>query len=154
MNIVGQNIFIDFDIIKESNSEKLREELDTLIMLKNRVYVWSKTIPPAQMRQYCKSIKFNFEEEKELHTKVKKLRREKKTYKEIEETTKVPVNKIGFYLATDPNKTWTLDDWILEYHQKDSMIYSKVDFVIDSNARFVDRFQMRGADGNVIERID
>jgi hypothetical protein len=154
MNIIGQNIFIEFDIIKNSNPKKLQEELDTLIAMKNKVFVWSKTYTPIQMKNYCKSVTFAFENEKKIHKIVKELRKQKKTYKEIAELAKVPLDKIGFYLATNPDKVGSLDDWIFDYHQKDSMIFSKVDFVIDPNPKFVDRFQIRGGDGNVIERIE
>lgn len=150
---VGQNIFIDFEIIKKSEPEKLIKELDLLIILKNNIFVWSKTVPPLEMKKYCLSTVVDFEE-RELHAKITKLRAQKKTYKDISDTTGVPISKLGFYLTTNPNKVWSLDDWIKEYHKKDSMMFPKVDFVIDPNERFVHRFQLRGVDGNVVERID
>lgn len=148
----GKNIFIEFSIIKNSNPQKLKDELETLIQLKNQIFVWSKTIDPAVMRTYCLGIKFNDPKEQELHKTVRKMRAEKKTYKDITDTTGVPLWKIGFFLSTK-EKTWTLDDWIKDYYKKDSSIYPKADFVIDPDQKFVDRFHFGGVDGNCIEKI-
>ena len=105
------------------------------------------------MRQYCASLIVDYPE-RDLHNRIIKMRAEKATYKDISDATGVPIKRLGYYLVTDPNKVWTIDDWIRNYHHKDSMIYSKVDFVIDPNERFVSRFQLKGTDGNVVERIE
>jgi hypothetical protein len=151
--IVEGNIFIDFSIIQKSNPSKLKDELDLLVSLKNKVYLWSKTIDLVTMRRYCLSIKYSNIEDKELHKKVIELRAKKKQYSEISKETSLPIWKIGFYLTTDPEKEWTLDDWIKDYVKKDSAIYSKVDFIIDPDKKIVDRFKSRGIDGNCIEKI-
>jgi hypothetical protein len=149
----GKNIFIEYKIIKDSDPQKLREELETLVMLRNLIFVWSKTVDPVQMRTYCLGVKFNDPKERELHKTILKMRAEKKPYKEITEVTGAPLWKISFYLTTKEGKIWTLDDWIKDYHKKDSSIYPKVDFVIDPDAKFVDRFHFAGVDGNCIEKI-
>jgi hypothetical protein len=151
--MVEKNIFIDFSIIKNSNPEKLKDELEVLVALKNNIFIWSKTVSPKIMKDYCKNIIFDLTDEKEKHLKIIKMRAEKKSYKEISDATGVPIKRLGFFLSTSPNKQWTLDDWIKDYYIKDSMIYSKVDFVIDPDPKFVNRFQIR-ADGNLVERID
>ena len=148
-----QNVFIEFSIIKNSNPQKLREELETLVLLKNNVFVWSKIVEPTHMRAHCLGIKFNDPKEKELHKTIIKMRAEKKPYKEITEVTGAPLWKISFYLTTKEDKIWTLDDWIKDYYKKDSSIYPKADFVIDPDIKFVDRFHFAGVDGNCIEKI-
>lgn len=148
----NRNIFVDFSIIKNSDPQKLKEELETLVQLKNLVYIWSKTVDPALMRLYCLSIKFDDPKERELHRLIQKMRQEKKSYKEITEVTETPMWKIGFYLTTK-DKIWTLDDWIKGYFIKDSAIYAKADFIIDPDQKFVDRFHFSGIDGNCIEKI-
>lgn len=130
----------------------MREELETLVMLRNSIFVWSKTMHPLQMRQFCLNIKFNDPIEQELHKSVRQMRADKKTYKEITDTTKLPLWKISFYLTTK-EKSWSLDDWIKDYLVKDSAIYSKVDYIIDPDQRLVDRFKARGLEGNCIESI-
>lgn len=89
----------------------------------------------------------------DLFKKVRELRRQKKSFPEISTALNIPVEQIGFYLTADPNKTWTLDDFIKDYFVKDSSMYPKADFVIDPNSRFVERFQLKGLDGNCIEKI-
>lgn len=147
------NVFIDFDIIKQSNPQKLKEEFETIIMRKNNIFIWHKNIDPARMREYCLGIKFDTPEEKETHNKIIQLRKEKKTYKEISEQTNTPIWKLSFYLSLKAEKIWTLDDWIKNYLKKDSSIYQKVDFVIDPVEKFVNRFKLKGIDGNCIEKI-
>jgi hypothetical protein len=44
-------------------------------------------------------------------------------------------------------------DYVWGYLVKDSVNYSKADFVIDNNERFVDRFKSSGIPGNYIESI-
>lgn len=105
------------------------------------------------MRTYCLNIKFDNPAERELHKTIIELRKEKKTYKEISEKTNTPLWKLGFYLSTNINKIWTLDDWIKDYYKKDSSVYQKADFVIDPDQRFVDKFQIAGLNGNCIEKI-
>jgi hypothetical protein len=151
--VVNQNIFIEHSIIQNSNPKKLREEMELLIALKNKIFVWSKTVSPIQMKINCLAIKFEDIKESELHKTVCKMKLDKKSYKEITESTGVPMWKIGFYLTTDPNKIWTLNDWIKDYYKKDSAIYSKVDFIIDSDKKLIDRFKSAGIDGNLIEKI-
>jgi len=105
------------------------------------------------MRFFCINVKFNLKEEKELHQKIINLRKEKKSYKEITDETQVPMWKLSFFLTTSPDKVWTLDDWIMDYHKKDSVMYAKADVVIDPDPRFVERFQFKGIEGNCIEKI-
>lgn len=128
------------------------KELDQLIALKNNIYLWSKTITPEQMRLFCLKIRFDLQE-KDTHKKIIDLRKQKKSFKEISDETNVCIEQIGFYLTSDPNKIWTLDDWIKGYLVKDSSIYQKADFIIDPDPKFVNRFQLKGLDGNVLEKL-
>ena len=150
----NKNIFVDFEIIINSDQEKLKTELDILIVLKNKVYVWSKEYLPQQMKEYCsKKVIPISKEEFETHLKIRGMRVQKKSFKEISEATKVPVWKISFYLKNDPDKPWTLDDWIVDYYKKDSSVYSKVDFLIDPNPKLVQRFERIGIPGTIIEKL-
>lgn len=153
--VKDSNVFIDFEIIKNSSIEGLREELDTIIKLRNKIYVWSKQYTPSEMRKYCLKTKVDTsEQEKELHKECFQLRNvECLSYNEINEKTGVPIKQIGFYAAVTPDKKWTLDDWIVDYHNKDSSMYQKVDFIVDSNERLVERFRRTGIEGNVIDKI-
>ena len=150
--MIGKNIFIEFNIIQKSNLKTLVQELDQLIARKNNIYLWSKTLTPSQMRLYCLSNKIDIND-KTTFQKVLELRRQKKSFTEISQLTGVPLEQISFFLTTDPNKTWTLDDFIKDYLVKDSSIYAKADFVIDSDPKFVHRFQLKGLDGHCIEKI-
>lgn len=150
--IKGVNVFIDFEIIKNSPVGELRGELDTIIQLQNKIYLWSKTDLPAEMRMHClKTVVPVPEDERKLHEECFRLRNiECLTYDEISQKTGVNPRRIGFYAAVNPKKEWTLDDWIVDYYKKDSSIYPKVDFIIDPNPRVVERFKRIGIDGNVI----
>jgi hypothetical protein len=147
------NIFLDFSVIRKSVPEKLRDEFETLIQYKNQIYVWSKTISIDEMRRYCTSIKYPDLNEVAVHKKVKELRKEKKPFKEISDTLSVPMWKLSYYLTTNENKLWTLDDWIKNYYKKDSSIYQKADFIIDPDQKFVDKFRSAGVEGNCLEKI-
>ncbi|MCK9428934.1 MAG: hypothetical protein M0R17_02850 [Candidatus Omnitrophica bacterium] len=147
------NVFVDFSIIEKSEKKKLKDELETLVSLKNYIYVWSKTVDIYKMRLYCLNIKYNNPDEVKTHQDIHTLRLQKKPYKEISEITKVPIEKLSFYLSTKPGKIWTLDDWIKDYMMKDSSIYSKADFIIDPDQRFVDRFKSKGIEANCINQL-
>ena len=149
---VGKNIIIDFSIIQKSDHSKLMKELDQLVALKNNIYLWSKTVHPTQMKLFCQKIKFDLQD-KIVHQEIIKLRSQKKSFKEISEATKVPIEQISFYLTAKLDKVWTLDDWIKDYLVKDSSVYQKADFVIDPDPKFVNRFQLKGMDGNVLEKL-
>lgn len=120
--------------------------------MKNNIYLWSKTYTREQMRIFCLGFKLNLDL-KEKCEKILTLRKQKKPFKEISELTGVPIEQMSFFLTLDPNKVWTLDDWIKGYLEKDSSVYQKADFVIDPDPKFVHRFQSKGIDGNVIEKL-
>lgn len=148
------NVFIEFEIIQRSDTTKLLKELDLLIAVGKKLYVWSKKVEPERMSDYCRRYKMPVEQkEKEEHQRVWALRKENKTYKEIAEKAKVPIEKIGFYARTDPAREWVLDDWILGYHQKDSAIYPKVDIAVDSDKKLVEKFKRAGRSANYIEKL-
>lgn len=154
INMSGKNVFVDFSIIEKSNIQNLVKELDILIACKKYIYVWSKTTPIIMMHKYCASIIVKIDEnELNLHKKVRKLKALGKTYKDIIEETGADKTKIHYYIKVDPNIPLTLDNWIVDYYQKDSSIYDKVDIVIDPDKSFVNRFINRGKEGNVIEYI-
>jgi len=149
------NIFIDFEIVKDSNLVELREELDKLIQLKNRIYLWSKTKSPIEMRAWCLAQVVTLPEEERIkHEECYNLRhKECLSYQEINEKTGVSTRTIGFYVSVRPDKKWTLDDWIVDYYKKDSSIYPKVDFIIDPDEKIVDRFKRISINGTVIEKL-
>lgn len=147
------NIFLDYEIVLKSSPISLKNELDILVQLKNEIFVWSKTIHPLIMRKYCLSKTFENKEEKEKHKQILELRSHNKPYKEISDIVNIPIDKIGFYISTDINKIWSLDDWIKDYLVKDSSIYQKVDFIIDPDLKLVERFKSKGIDGNCINAI-
>lgn len=148
------NVFIEFDIIKRSDRTELMKELDLLVAVGKRIYIWSKTIDPERMSDFCRKYEMPVpEKEKDEHKKVWDLRRKGKTYKEIADLANVQVEKIGFYARTDPSRQWVLDDWILGYHKKDSSIYPKVDVAVDSDKRLVNRFKRAGRSANYVEKL-
>lgn len=153
--ITEANVFIDFSIIKNSQIKELREELDTIIQLRNKIFLWSKVVTPSEMMIYCLSKTVPIDKaEKELHKKCYELRNiECLSYKEIEEKTGVKSRRIGFYSKVDPEKEWKLSDWILDYYKKDSSVYQKVDFIIDRDPKLIERFRKIGIKGNVIENL-
>lgn len=153
--VKGVNVFVDYEIILNSPVEELRKDLDGIIQLQNKIYVWSKAHFPSEMRMHClKTIVTLPEDERKLHEECFRLRNiECLSYDEISQKTGVKPRRIGFFAAVNPYKNWTLDDWIVDYYKKDSSVYSKVDFIIDPNPKIVERFSRIGIEGNVIEHL-
>lgn len=150
----GKNIFIEFEIIKDSNPNILYKELDILMASRKRIFVWSKEIPPVMMRNYCINTPVDIpQEELERHNKAYEMRYEGCSYQEISEATGIPEKQLGWYIATKPGRVWVLDDWIADYYLKDSSVYQKVDAIVDINDRMVERFRRRGIPGNVMEPL-
>jgi hypothetical protein len=150
----GKNVFIEFKIIKESAPDLLYKELDVLLATGKRIFVWSKTVPPQLMRAHCAQTGVKLpQEELDKHSKVYEMRRELATYQEISEVTGIPVRQLGWYIATTPNRQWTLDDWIADYYIKDSAVYQKVDAIIDCEDKVVEKFKRRGIPGNTLEPL-
>jgi len=98
-----KNIFIDFDIVLNSDLDALKSEWALLIAAGKLIFVWGRQHSPAHMKRWCKEN--------------------------------------GLY------------DYVWNYEFKDSSIYSKVDFIIDSDAKLVERFRNKGIPGNVIGAI-
>lgn len=153
--VQGVNVFIDYEIILKSPVEELRKDMDMIIHLQNKIFLWSKTYLPSEMRMHCLRTEVPLpKEEKELHQQCFRLRNiECLSYDEITERTGVNSRRIGFFASVNPLKKWTLDDWIVDYYKKDSSVYPKVDFIIDPNPRVVERFATIGIPGNVIENL-
>ncbi len=105
------------------------------------------------MKSFCNNIKYDLADEKELHKKVISLREQKKSFKEISDATGIPIVRLGYFISTDINKIWTLDDWIKDYYPKDSSIYPKVDFLIDNDKKFLLKFSNKGIKGTFIEKL-
>lgn len=148
------NVFIEFEIIKKSNPQILYKELDILLATDKRIYVWSKTISPTEMRKHClTSLVFLPKDELEIHKKAYNMRTDGSSYQEIAEETKIPLKQLGWYIRTNPDKQWTIDDWIADYYKKDSSVYSKVDAIIDNDEKIVERFKKKGILGNTIRQI-
>lgn len=152
----GINVFIEFQIIKNSPIDSLSKELDILIAAGKRIHLWSKTVSPEDMEKYCKSVKVPVpKEEKELHEKIWKLRHvDRKTFSEISSILKVPISKISYFSRTSPKEGWTLADWIVSYERKDSSIYPKVDFVVDTDPKLVERFRRAGRIANLLTKVE
>lgn len=149
------NIFIDFQIIKDSRIDSLSKELDILIAAGKQIHVWSKTVPPIQMAKYCKSVKINTPAaELDIHTKVWNLRhKERKTLGDIATVLNIPVNKVSYYSKVSPNRTWCLSDWIVSYENKDSNIYPKVDILVDNDNKLVERFKRAGRKAHLVAKV-
>lgn len=150
---IGKSIFIDFEIIKNSDPKNLKNELEEIVKRKNEINVWSKKEPTINMRLFCLNIKFNLKDEVEKHKKVLELRKQKKTYEEISKESGVPVKQLWYFISNPIKETWTLDDWIKGYYKKDSTVYQKPDIVIDPDETFVKKFISRGIEGNVVSKI-
>ena len=50
------NVYIDFDIIKNSNIENIKKEFDMLISAGKYIFAWHKTITPEQMAIIAKEL--------------------------------------------------------------------------------------------------
>lgn len=171
------NVFIDFKIVKDSDKEELCEDFDLIISKGRRIYVWSKEVSPQDMKKYCESIKINVKSQKEiqLHKKCLELKQERvkvsreiededgtskevtlyknRTYKDIADELGIDVKKVGYFVRTDPDREWVLDDWIVGYYPKDSSTYQKADIVIDPNGVLVEKFRRSGRLANKVEAI-
>lgn len=153
-DITGTNVFIDFEIIQKSNLKTLVKELDILIAAGKKIYLWSKTVLPESMKRLCQNTIISLDPtEKETHKKVYQMRIANKTYQEISQVTGIPIKNLSFYVKFDPDKPWLLSDWIMDYYQKDSSVYPKVDLVIDNRIELVEKFKKRGVPGNWIEKL-
>lgn len=154
-DITGQNVFIEFQIVKNSNPISLTKELDILIARGKKIYVWSKTVPVEEMEKYCSSIIIPTpEDEKLIHWKVYILRyKHKKTYKEISDLLNIPISKVSYYAQANPNREWKLNDWIAGYHVKDNTLYDKVDYLVDCDESIVNRFKKAGRPATLIKEV-
>lgn len=150
----GQNVFIDFKIIEQSDKLKLAEELDVLLRANKKIFVWSKEKTPLEMRKYCTSIKIPVKKEEiEVHKKVKELRSKKKTYETIAKELNIEPSIIGYYVNTPVVESNSLDEWIIDYYEKDPCFYDKADIILDPDSNRVRRFTTFGRNAIYIEKI-
>jgi len=150
----GPNLFIDFSIIQKSPLDKLTAEFDQIIRVGKSIFVWSKTTPVTEMYEYCKNLKISrTPEEIETHKKCCALRAEGKIYKEIADELKISVSSVSFYVTTNPERDWVLDDWIQDYMPKDSTYYQKVDILVDPDLKLVERFKNGNIEAHLIEKL-
>lgn len=106
------------------------------------------------MRSFCLATKITVsEEEIQKHKRAYEMRYEGMSYQDISEETKIPIKQLGWYISTNPNRQWALDDWIADYYVKDSAVYGKVDAIIDSEERVVEKFKRRGIPGNTLDAL-
>lgn len=148
----GTNVFLDFDIIRKTNLEILLKEMDMLIVAGKKIFVWSKDFDPYTMQQLCRSTRIpKNEKEVELHKECIRLNNLGMIYRDIAKKLEVPVKRVSYFLRRDPERIWTLDDWIVEYLQKDSSVYQKVDIVVDPEQRVVDRFTKAGVEAHLFK---
>lgn len=153
-NGLRTNVFIDYQIIQNSNLQNLILELDIMIAAGKKIYLWSKTILPETMEKECKKriVKID-DHELELHKTIYEERKKGITYQEISDKTGIPVKQLTYYIKHNPNVPLVLDDWIVDYYKKDSSSYQKADIVIDPDQKFVDRFIKIGLEGNCIKSV-
>jgi hypothetical protein len=153
--IYGPNVFLEFQIVKDSDPLLLSKELDILIARGKKIHVWSKTVSEKEMKHFCTSIILpTSKEEDHLHKTIFVLRhKEKKTYKEIADRLGIPVERVGYFTKADPLRKWKLDDWIISYQVKESTVYDKVDYLVDNDEKFVERFKRAGRQATFIRKI-
>lgn len=53
LNVIKPNVYIEFDIIKNSNIETLITEFKYIIGKNRVIIIWSKTVTIAEMITYC-----------------------------------------------------------------------------------------------------
>lgn len=154
-SLLDTNVFIDFQIIKESDLNSLSQELDVLIAGGKKIHIWSKTITPRTMKRYCETkVVPTPKEEKDLHKKIYELRhKDRKTFEEISKLVDIPITKVSYYAKANPNREWVLNDWIEGYLEKDPSFYNKVDYLVDPDERLVNKFKRAGRKANCITRI-
>jgi len=148
------DVYIEFDLVLNSNKEKLLKELDVLISTGRKVHLWSRTIPENVMYAYCKKTVIPpSKDEVALHEKTRKLRRvDHKTSEEVSKMLDIPLEQVLFYDRI-PLSNWTLSDWIAGYRKKEPEFYVKPDMIIDNDEKFVDRFKKRGIPAFYIKEI-
>jgi hypothetical protein len=149
------NVFISFDIIKNSNPQNLYKELDLLILAKKKIHLWSKAISPEDMAKYCKGFTITPEDyNAEQHQIAWNLRnKEKLSYQDISKKLDINLGLVGFYVRTKPGISWKISDWIEGYHPKDSSVYEKIDYLVDNDKKLVEKFIKAGRKANYIERL-
>jgi len=151
----GINVFIDFSIIQKSNPSSLYKELDLLIRIGKSIHIWSKSTSIKEMKEYCKTLKIAPEDyDATIHAKVFVLRhKDKRSYQSIADELGIKLDLVSFYVNSDPTKPWVLDDWIVDYHFKDSSIYEKIDILIDNDQNLVQRFKRANRSANYVENV-
>jgi len=93
------------------------------------------------------------QEEIDAHDKVIQLRKEGKDFRTIANEADIPIKLVGYYVGQPRKDKHYLDDWIIGYFWKDSTTYGKVDFVVDPDEKFVEKFIKSGRGGNVVKEI-
>jgi len=149
------NVFIEFEVIKNSEVSSLYQELDLLIVAGKRIYLWSKTEAPEVIKAYAKQLEIPIpKKDLEEHKICWELKnKERLAYQEISDKLKIPLKKISYYIRNNPDRKWTLDDWIIDYYQKDSSVYPRVDILVDNDPKIVNRFKRAGREANLVERV-
>lgn len=149
------NIFIEFQVVINSDPSSLYRELDLLIAAGKRIFLWSKTVTPEMMERHAKKLKIPIpKEDLKEHKECWELKnKERLTYQEIADKLKIPLKKVSYYTRNDPDRDWNLDDWIVDYYQKDSSVYPRVDILVDNDERLVNRFKRAGREANLVERV-
>ena len=152
---VKTNVFIDFQIILQSEINKLSKELDVLLAGGKKIYLWSKTASVQEMKEYCKHIRTPVDKKtKKLHQKSFLMRhQDKKTLADIAKKLDLTLSQVSYFIHNNPLHEWVLDDWIESYLYKDSSLYSKVDYLVDCNKKLVDKFKKAGREATLIERL-
>lgn len=107
------------------------------------------------MKEYCKTLKIAPEDyDATIHAKVFVLRhKDKRSYQSIADELGIKLDLVSFYVNSDPTKPWVLDDWIVDYHFKDSSIYEKIDILIDNDQNLVQRFKRANRSANYVENV-
>lgn len=149
------NVFIEFQVVINSDPSSLYQELDLLIAAGKRIFLWSKTVAPEVMELQAKKIQIPIpEEDLKEHKECWELKnKERLTYQEIADKLGMPLKKISYYSRNDPDRDWTLDDWVVDYYKKDSSVYPRVDILVDNDEKMVNRFKRAGREANLVEKV-
>lgn len=149
------NVFIEFEVIKRSDPNSLYQELDLLIAAGKRIYLWSKNETPEVMEAYARKLEIPIpKKDLEEHKVCWELKnKERLAYQEIADKMGITLKKVSYYVRNNPDRKWTLDDWIMDYYQKDSSVYPRVDILVDNDPKVVERFKRAGRDANLVEKV-
>ena len=136
-NIIKPNIYIEFDIVKNSDVKSLITEFQYMIGLGKIIIIWSKFYSIKEMLDYCSTLKIEI---------VEKIEETIHNDSDSDSSTNIITKEI--------KKTVSLAEYIWDYKLKDSFLYADIDILVDNDIKLVNLFQKYNKIANYVERIE